>query len=197
MGGDDSHHGLLVTTCLLSFSGGLDSLAAAIKLKEDGYDVTLGHIVWIIEGHDFGEEQSKAAFILARELGMPLEVLAHMRFPEASFAKYSWVPVSISTIMHHAGDPCEYPAPPALRYDSVAFGTDFKDIEKYDNSIRRWWLKGMQNYAYDGEVLFPLDGLSRRERAALVPQRQYDMTVCCYLGVSAAEPCGVCWKCVG
>lgn len=186
-----------MTTCLLSFSGGLDSLAAAIVLRENGYDVTLGHINWIIGGTNFGQKQTLAAHRLARELNMPLEVLAEMWFPETSFAKYSWVPVCISTIMHHAGDPCEYPAPPAQRYDSVAFGTDFKDIEKYDNSIRRWWLKGMQNYAYDGEVLFPLEGLERSQRAGLVPQRQYDMTVCCYLGRSAEEPCGVCWKCVG
>lgn len=186
-----------MTTTLLSFSGGLDSLAAAIVLKERGYDVTLGHIAWLIQGTNFGQKQTLAANRLAGELNMPLEVLARMLFPETSFAKFSWVPVSISTIMHHAGDPCEYPAPPALRYDSVAFGTDFKDIEKYDNSIRRWWLKGMQNYAYDGEVLFPLDGLERSERAALVPKHLRDMTVCCYLGPSAEEPCGVCYKCTG
>ena len=186
-----------MTTCLLSFSGGLDSLACAIVLKERGYDVTLGHIEWLIEGHDFGLEQTCAAKGLARELGMPLETLAKMWFPVNSYAKYSWVPVCISTIMHHAGDPCEYPALPVRRYDSVAFGTDFKPGADYDNSIRGLWLKAMQGYAYDGQVLYPLEGMSRRERAALVPQRQYDMTVCCYLGLSAAEPCGVCWKCVG
>ena len=42
-------------SCLLSFSGGLDSLAAAIVLKEQGHDVTLGHIMWLIEGTNFGE----------------------------------------------------------------------------------------------------------------------------------------------
>jgi hypothetical protein len=83
------------------------------------------------------------------------------------------------------------------RYDSVAFGTDFKYNPEHDNSIRRGWLTAMREYAYDGEVLFPLEGMGRRERAALIPQRQYDMTVCCFLGVSAEEPCGVCWKCVG
>ena len=128
---------------------------------------------------------------------MPIQVLATMRFPADSYAKYSWVPVCISTIMHHAGDPCEYPAPKVRRYDAVAFGTDFKDTVRDDSRIRRWWLTGMQQYAYDGEVVYPLDGLSRVQRAALVPQRQYEMTVCCYLGPSAAEPCGVCWKCVG
>lgn len=184
-------------TCLLSFSGGLDSLACAIVLKEQGYDVTLGHIEWLIDGTNFGEAQTKAAHILARELGMPLEVLATMRFPETSYARYSWVPVCISTIMHHAGDPCVYPAPIVRRYDSVAFGTDFKRSAKYDNHMRQWWLAGMRDYAYDGEVLYPLDGMERSERSALVPQRQYDMTVCCYLGPSAEEPCGVCWKCVG
>ncbi len=184
-------------TCLLSFSGGLDSLAAAIKLHEDGYDVTLGHIAWFIGGTDFGEAQTQAAHLLAHELGMPLHILATMSFPETSFAKYSWVPVCISTIMHHAGDPCEYPAPMVRRYDSVAFGTDFKDDPKWDNHVRQWWLAGMHDYAYNGPVLFPLEGMERSERAALVPDRQYNMTVCCYLGKSAAEPCGVCWKCVG
>jgi 7-cyano-7-deazaguanine synthase in queuosine biosynthesis len=190
-----------LNTCLLSFSGGLDSLACAIKLKEDGYDVTLGHISWLINGTNFGEAQTVAAYNLAEELGMPLEVLAYMGFPETSFAKYSWVPVCISTIMHHAGDPCEYPAPMVRRYDSVAFGTDFKPDAKYDNHIRRTWLAAMKGYAYDGMVLFPLEGMERSERAALIPKRQYDMTVCCYLGSADEEgrykPCGVCWKCTG
>ncbi len=197
MGGDDSHHGLLVTTCLLSFSGGLDSLAAAIVLKERGYDVTLGHIAWFIQGTNFGQQQTRAANLLAGELNMPLELLARMLFPETSFAKYSWVPVSISTIMHHAGDPCEYPARSVQRYDSVAFGTDFKDFVKDETHVKRQWLAGMQGYAYDGEVLYPLDGLDRSERAALVPKHMRDMTVCCYLGPSAEEPCGVCYKCIG
>ena len=186
-----------VKSVLLSFSGGLDSLAAAIKLKEDGYDVTLGHINWDIDGTNFGQQQTLAAHRLARELGMPLIVLADMWFPESSFAKYSWVPVCISTIMHHAGDPCEYPAKTVQRYDAVAFGTDFKHDPEYDNSIRYLWLASMRAYIYRGEVLYPLDGMSRRERAALVPKRQYDMTVCCYLGKSAEEPCGKCWKCIG
>ncbi len=186
-----------MTTCLLSFSGGLDSLAAAIKLKEQGHDVTLGHIAWLIQGTNFGEEQTKAAHHLAVELDMPIEILARMMFPKTSHAKYSWVPVSISTIMHHAGDPCEYPALSVRRYDSVAFGTDFKAEVKDDTHIKRQWLAGMQGYAYDGEVLFPLDGLSRAERAALCSQRMLDMTVCCYLGTSAEEPCGVCYKCTG
>lgn len=181
-----------MTTCLLSFSGGLDSLASAIVLKQRGYHVTLGHIVWIIEGTNFGEAQTVAAYKLARKLDMPLEVLAHMRFPEASFAKYSWVPVCISTIMHHAGDPCEYPAPKARRYDSVAFGFSIKNFE-----IKRHWMAGMQGYAYDGEVLYPVDGMERSERAALAPKYMQAMTVCCYLGPSAEEPCGVCWKCTG
>lgn len=184
-------------SCLLSFSGGLDSLACAIVLKERGHDVTLGHIEWLIEGTNFGEAQTKAAHRLARELGMPLVVLATMRFPAKSYAKYSWVPVCISTIMHHAGDPCVYPTAKVRRYASVAFGTDFQDSEKNDNYIRGQWLAAMRGYAYDGEVLFPLEGLERSERAALVPSRQYDMTVCCYLGPSAEEPCGVCWKCIG
>ena len=29
------------------------------------------------------------------------------------------------------------------------------------------------------------------------PRRQYERTVCCYLGKSAREPCGTCWKCIG
>ncbi len=184
-------------TCLLSFSGGLDSLAAAIVLKEDGYDVTLGHINWDIDGTNFGQQQTLAAHRQAGELGMPLIVLADMWFPEWSFAKYSWVPVCISTIMHHAGDPCEYPANSVQRYDSVAFGTDFLDVPEHDNTIRRWWLRAMQDYIYDGEVVYPLEGLERGERRALIPQHLQDMMVCCYLGASAAEPCGTCYKCVG
>lgn len=107
------------------------------------------------------------------------------------------MPVAISTIMHHAGDPCVYPAEKALRYDSVAFGTDFLDVPEHDNHIRRWWLTAMQHYAYAGEVLYPLEGLERPERRKLVPEYMQDWTVCCYLGRSAAEPCGVCWKCAG
>lgn len=183
-------------TCLLSFSGGLDSLAAAIVLKEQGYDITLGHIQWLIDGTNFGEAQTAAALSLAHELGMPFETLACMWFPVTSYAKYSWVPVCISTIMHHAGDPCVYPAPTVQRYDSVAFGTDFKAEVKDSTHIKRQWLSAMQGYAYDGEVLFPLDGLDRRERAALIPKPLVDMTVCCYLGPSAEEPCGRCYKCI-
>ena len=181
-----------MTTTLLSFSGGLDSLASAIVLKEQGHDVTLGHIIWLIQGTNFGEAQTGAAKRLARELGLPLELLATMSFPEWSYAKYSWVPVCISTIMHHAGDPCVYPAPIVRRYDSVAFGFSAKNFP-----IKGHWLAGMHDYAYDGEVLFPVDELPRNERAALVPEHMRDMTVCCYLGPSAEEPCGVCWKCTG
>lgn len=166
-------------------------------LKEEGHDVTLGHIVWLIQGTNFGEEQTKAAHRLAGELNLPIEILARMMFPKTSYAKYSWVPVCISTIMHHAGDPCVYPAAMVQRYDSVAFGTDFKDAAKYDNHIRRTWMAAMLQYAYDGEVLYPLHGLERSERAALIPKHMLDMTVCCYLGPSAEEPCGVCYKCTG
>lgn len=198
MGGAHYRDDALVKSCLLGFSGGLDSVAAAIKLRDDGYDVTLGHIEWIIDGTDFGEAQTIAAVRLAAELGMPLHILAEMRFPESSAAKYSWVPVAISTIVHHAGDPLEYPAPSVLRYDSVAFGTDFLEVPEQDNHIRRWWLTAMCRYTYKGEVLFPLEHLTTRaKRAALVPQRLLDMTVCCYLGESAAKPCGKCWKCTG
>jgi len=184
-------------TCLLSFSGGLDSLAAAIVLKEQGYDVRLGHVVWLIQGTNFGEAQTQAAHTLAGELNLPIEILARMMFPVTSFAKYSWVPVCISTIMHHAGDPCVYPADKAHRYDSVAFGTDFLEVPEHDNRIRRWWLTAMQQYAYAGEVLYPLEGLERAERAELVPAYMREMTVACYLGPSAEEPCGVCYKCIG
>ena len=99
--------------------------------------------------------------------------------------------------MHHAGDPCVYPAKNKMRYDCVAFGTDFRPDPEYDNSIRYLWLQSMRAYIYQGQVLYPLDGMSRRERAALVPRRQYERTVCCYLGKSAREPCGTCWKCIG
>lgn len=184
-------------TCLLSFSGGLDSVAAAIVLKEQGYDVTLGHVVWLIQGTNFGEVQTQAAHTIAGELNLPIQILARMMFPVTSFAKYSWVPVCISTIMHHAGDPCEYPAHAVQRYDSVAFGTDFLEVPEHDNRIRRWWLTAMQHYAYDGEVRYPLEGLERAERAALVPAYIREMTVACYLGKSAEEPCGVCYKCLG
>ena len=185
-----------MTTCLLSFSGGLDSLACAIVLKKEGYDVTLGHIAWFIQGTNFGQKQTLAAYSLGVELNLPLEVLARMLFPETSYAKFSWLPACISTVMHHAGDPCEYPAPKVRRYDSVAFG--FSHAESAGgNHIKRNWVAGMHDYAYDGPVLFPLDGLNRKERAAMVPKRLRDMTVCCYLGPSAEEPCGVCYKCIG
>ena len=181
-----------MNTCLLSFSGGLDSLAAAIVLKRH-HDVTLGHIAWTIGGTNFGQAQTKAASLLAHELGLPLEILAYMRFPATSYAKYSWLPVCISTIMHHAGDACVYPAPSVQRYDSVAFGISIVRA----SSIQLQWLAGMREYAYGGEVLFPVDRLMRSERAALIPKYLQDMTVCCFLGPSAEEPCGVCSKCTG
>ena len=183
-------------SCLLSFSGGLDSVAAAVLLKEQGYAVTLGHIRWLIEGTSFGEAQTVAAHSIAKELELPWTELAHMWFPADSFAKYSWVPVCISTIMHHAGDPCVYPAEKVRRFDSVAFGTDFLEVPEHDNRIRRWWLTAMQHYAYDGEILYPLEGMERDERAALIPKRLLDMTVSCYEGPGGVEPCGKCWKCV-
>ncbi len=186
-----------MSSVLLGFSGGLDSLAAAIKLKQDGHDVTLGHITWLIQGTDFGEEQTKAAHRLAEELDIPILILARMMFPKYSYAKYAWVPIAIATLLHHAGDPCEYPAKSVERYEAVAFGTDFKHDPDYDNSIRWLWLAAMRMYIYRGKVVYPLEGMSRAERAELVPQRLRDMTVCCYLGKSAAEPCGTCYKCVG
>jgi hypothetical protein len=198
VGGDDRGVRAVVSdikSCLLGFSGGLDSLAAAIVLKDAGYDVTLGHVAWLIQGTDFGEEQTKAANVQAEVLDLPLLILARMMFPEYSAAKYSWVPVTISTILHHAGDPLEYPAPSVLRYDSVAFGTDFLEVPEHDNHIRRWWLTAMRRYTYKGEVLYPLEGLERADRRRIVPEHLQATTVCCYLGKSAAEPCGVCYKC--
>ena len=184
-------------TCLLSFSGGLDSLAAACKLRDDGYDVTLGHLVWILEGSDFGEAQSGAAYRLAAELGMDIETLAHVRMPAASFAKYAWVPIAIATIMHHAGDPCVYPAENEMRFDSVAFGTDLKHDPECDNSIRWMWVAAMRLYIYGGEVLYPLDGINTRsERAALVPDHLQGVWVSCSEGERGLVPCGKCWKCL-
>lgn len=159
--------------------------------------MTLGHINWLIGGTNFGQKQTIAAHRLARELGLPLILLAEMRFARDSYAKYSWVPVCISTVMHHAGDACVYPAPKVQRYDSVAFGFSVTDYGEHVFPIKRRWLAGMQDYIYGGEVLYPVDKLERSERAAMVPKRLRDMTVCCYLGPSAEEPCGVCWKCTG
>ncbi len=186
-----------MTTTLLSFSGGLDSLAAAILLQQTGYTVTLGHIEWIIEGTNWGQQQSLAAQALARELDLPFEVLAKAWLPKTSFAKYAWVPFCISTIIHHAGDPCKYPEWPLLRYDSVAFGFDAEDFKKREFGVTRSWLKGMTDYCYDGAVLFPTNGMERKTGIydTLIPQKLWDMTVSCYQGTSAEQPCGVCDKC--
>ena len=185
------------TTCLLSFSGGLDSVAAAIQLERDGYDVTLGHIEWYIAGTDFGQNQTQAAQDIAKELDMPLEILAHMWFPEASYAKYSWVPVCISTIMHHAGDCCEYPGPPACRFDSVGFGFDGIPYEGDNCEFKQQWIQGMRGYAYQGDILFPNQGKSRwaGHYDDIIPKHLWDMTVSCYQGVTYGD-CPGCPKCI-
>lgn len=187
-----------MTTTLLSFSGGLDSLASALLLQQTGYTVTLGHVEWIIEGTNWGQAQTQAAKDLAVELDLPFEILAKCWFPETSFAKYSWVPVCISTIMHHAGDPCVYPADQKLRYDSVAFGFDAIPFDDRDFGVKRKWIAGMQEYMYAGEVFFPTNGLYRHKGHydRLIPKELWDMAVSCYLGPDGTIPCGDCPKCV-
>ena len=101
----------------------------------------------------------------------------------------------ISTIMHHAGDPCEYPAPNVRRFDAVAFGFEVTDIEKYICSIKADWLESMR-HTYDGPVHLPIDGMHRSEVVARVPEFLRELTVSCYWGRSAEEPCGRCWKCL-
>jgi 7-cyano-7-deazaguanine synthase in queuosine biosynthesis len=184
-------------TTLLSFSGGLDSLAAAILLKGQGFTVDLGHIEWLIEGTDFGERQTRAAHRLAAELDLPIETLAKVWIPRDSYAKFSWVPVCIATIMHHAGDACVYPAPSVQRYDNVAFGFDTIDFDDQDVSSKNKWLDGMR-YAYKGPVLTPVEDLWAvpGNIRTVIPQHLWDLTVSCYQGSSAGEPCGTCFKCM-
>lgn len=188
-----------MSTCLLSFSGGLDSLAAALILREHDWDVTLGHVKWLIEGTSFGENQTKAAHKLAAELEMPMEVLATMTFPATSYAKYSWVPVCISTIMHHAGDACVYPGPAALRYDAVAFGFDGVEYEGNKTGLlaKRAWMQGMKEYAYQGRVLFPCNAKSRWDGDySMIPEKLWGMAVSCYEGVVGDGACPGCPKCL-
>jgi len=185
-------------TCLLSFSGGLDSVAAALILRRADWDVTLGHVEWLIEGTAFGVNQTKAARALAVELDMPFKVLAKMWFPIDSYAKYSWVPVCISTIMHHAGDACVYPGPKVLRYDAVAFGFDGVEYEgnKLGLEAKRGWMQGMRDYAYSGRVLFPCNAKSRWDGDYhMVPEKLWNMAVSCYQGVLGDGACPGCPKC--
>ena len=184
-------------TCLLSFSGGLDSLAAALQLESAGFDVTLGHIEWLIQGTSFGEEQTAAAKELAHELDMPLLTLASMWFPADSYAKYSWVPVCISTMMHHAGDGCVYPGPMQQRYDRVAFGFDAVPYGGDHFVTKRHWLAGMREYAYRGDLLFPNNGKSRwaGDYDSIIPMHLRALAASCYEGVGLDGVCPGCPKC--
>jgi hypothetical protein len=175
----------------------MDSTASAIRLQRAGWDVTLGHVEWLIEGHDFGWRQTHAARTIANRLDMPMVTIAEVNIPLESYAKYAWMPVCIALVTHHAGDPCEYPAPKEQRYDAISFGTHLLNRGKFNHDVKRAWVQAMRDYAFSGPVLMPVEGWSRKKTTEYVPEDIRNLTVCCYQGPSVDEPCGKCYKCTG
>ena len=100
--------------------------------------------------------------------------------------------------MHHAGDPCVYPAYKQDRFDNVAFGYDAIDFDDEDFTVKRLWMDGMKAYAFGGQLLFPTNGMFRHkgDYDSLIPPYLWDMAVSCYLGPNGTTPCGKCPKCI-
>ena len=75
-------------TVLLAFSGGLDSTLSAVRLRDEGYKVTLAYVQWNVEGSPFGRLQHESSAAIAAKLDCPFKTLAVVTSPRSGNAKW-------------------------------------------------------------------------------------------------------------
>lgn len=179
-------------TCLLAFSGGLDSTTSAIRLMEDGHLVTLGFVDWDITGSKLGELQRNAAKRVADKLGLELMYLASVVFPHGGKgAKWSWVQAIAAMILWEA-------AYPIMKYDAVAFGIHADGGEgtwqkpQYTGQAINYTAKAVN---YTGDILYPVNGVGRQEMWEALPSDLRKIVWCCNIPTGDGNPCGSCYKC--
>ena len=177
---------------LLGFSGGLDSTVCAILLKEQGYDVTLGFLDWNVPSR-YGELSRISAESVSKYLEMPMITLAKVHvdsWDKGSWA--SWVQCAFSMVFWQASYP-------AMSYDAVAFGNRLiKHPGVWQNA--EYHRKVAESLAkltnYEGEILFPVGEMKRKDLWPLVDVKLRKMIYSCNAPLEEGESCGKCHKCL-
>ncbi len=178
---------------LVGFSGGLDSTATAIILKDKGYDVTLGFLDWSTDKDEvFRDLEKNASHSISEYLGLPLITLAKINTDSQNGAAFAWVQCSYAFTLWQA-------AFPKMNYDMVAFGSDLLDVEghyfqknKYNGEVAKLISKVVM---YEGEILFPVSAIDREDIWSILDKNLQKMVWSCNTPTINGEPCGDCWKC--
>lgn len=193
-------------TCLVSYSGGVDSTAVAWELMKRGYIVELGYLRWDIAGSPFGAKQHEAATKVAAALDLTLIELGHVTVPKWNPCRFSWVQCAIAMTFWQA-------AYPVKNYDAVAFGFHEATAEGYVYVGEGAYVAGgygdtfqadmfphfipASSHAvrYDGEILYPLAGKTRAECWDLLPDELKPLVWGCNVPKPDGSRCGRCFKC--
>lgn len=198
-------------TVIVAFSGGKDSTATAMKLKNDGYDVRLFYVKGINKSYSDEIDHAKR---LADELGLPLHVANVTQHGKTSFKES---PVKNQLIASMALD---YAIENGYGC-TVAFGDFTTDnignsqfYESWSDTQEMWsaWLELVRTYVPNAELIIPfetynetLDMISERRKilemvcGCILPYRFRAMTRNnneSKFGIRLLpNRCGSCWKC--
>lgn len=161
----------------LSFSGGLDSTTAALRLKRAGHEVVLHHVRWNNRA-GMGNPQSKAAHAVAAALGLPIRLSGEYTTHDG----IRWVPVFLAIM-------CELGT--YYGYDAVAWGVSGANQYRRDTAAAL-----AQGSQFRGELLFPVWGVPRSEQWPEIPQAVQPLIWACHRRRPVdGPPCGTCEKC--